>query len=242
MNASALSYPVPPRTALQGLIAAILGLSKDAGPEELSDAMIGLRIRGSSPVRHYHKANVRKRNGILSPISVRLKPANAGITWDETEAWGRGTASQVTQEWLLSPDFVIFVASKDSKRWFQSLVARMTGDQVRSHFTPCLGTAWMTAKLELIKIGDSQPLPKDEHLVETVCRSDEVESPMLRRLLEVKATDGQPIAVQQIRLPRSVTEDRVFSHADYYLEMNGNAVPLTTDHAWSLNGHKIMFL
>ena len=90
MNASALSYPVPPRTALLGLLGAVLGMSKDAVSTELVDAAVGLRIRETMPVRHYHKANVRKRTGIINPISVRLKPAKSGTVWDETSDWGRG--------------------------------------------------------------------------------------------------------------------------------------------------------
>ena len=153
MNASALSYPVPPRTALLGLLGAILGLPKDAVSTVLADAAVGLRIRESMPVRHYHKANVRKRTGIINPISVRLKPAKSGTVWDETSDWGRGAASQVTQEWLLDPDFDVFVASSEHRQWFDDLTKRFQTDIPACHFTPCLGTAWMIARLEKQHIG-----------------------------------------------------------------------------------------
>lgn len=50
-NSSSLSYPVPPRTALMGLIAALLGYERDGYYEELGSerARIGVRLR--SPVR-----------------------------------------------------------------------------------------------------------------------------------------------------------------------------------------------
>ena len=54
MNASALSYPFPPRTSVLGLVGAVLGLSKDAAPVDLADAQIG--VGGASILRHYHRA------------------------------------------------------------------------------------------------------------------------------------------------------------------------------------------
>lgn len=242
MNASALSYPVPPRTALLGLLGAILGMHKDAVSTELADAAIGLRIRESMPVRHYHKANVRKRTGIINPISIRLKPAKSGTVWDETSDWGRGAASQVTQEWLLNPDFEVFVASSEGRNWFDDLVTRFQTDIPACHFTPCLGTAWMIARLQTRHLAEAAPLPESEHEVETICRADEATPPSLKRLMDYRYADGDSPAVQEIRLPRDVTEDRIFSHADYLMEMNGRAVPLKTGNAWKFNDQVITFL
>ncbi len=242
MNASALSYPVPPRTALLGMLGAILGLPKDCSSTELSDAQIGLRIQGGMPLRHYHKANVRKRNGIIKAVSVKLKPAKSGTTWDESDASGRGAASQVTQEWLMNPDFEVFVGSFERRSWFADLVARFDGEVPRCHFTPCLGTAWMTAQLRKKHLADAVPMPEIEHAVETICRTDQADPPSLRRLLEIKYDDGSSPAVQEIRLPRIVTEDRIFSQADYFMEMNGRTIPLKTSHAWQFENRVITFL
>lgn len=242
MNASALSYPVPPRTVLLGLLGAILGLPKDAVPGELADAAVGVRIRDSMPVRHYHKANVRKRTGIINPISIRLKPAKSGTAWDESSDWGRGAASQVTQEWLLNPDFEVFVGSKEGRQWFDNLVTRFRAEIPACHFTPCMGTAWMIARLEKQHVAEAIPLPEGEHAIETLCRTDQAMPPSLKRLMELRYDDGDSPAVQEIRLPCNVTADRVFSHADYFMEMNGRAVPLKTGHAWRYRNRVITFL
>ena len=57
-NCNGLTYPVPPRTVLLGLLGAILGLDKDAPQEVLVDAhlAVGKRV----PQRMWHKTNVRK--------------------------------------------------------------------------------------------------------------------------------------------------------------------------------------
>src|SRR6266581_3122980 len=65
MNASALSYPVPPRTVLLGLLGNVLGMVKDQAPLVLAEAMIAVGALKSRqgvtypPQRHYHKANIR---------------------------------------------------------------------------------------------------------------------------------------------------------------------------------------
>ena len=69
MNASALSYPVPPRTALLGLLGNILGLPKDEAPRRLGDAAIA--VGGAIPRRHYHRANVRKLFLAALPVAIR---------------------------------------------------------------------------------------------------------------------------------------------------------------------------
>ena len=43
-------------------------------------------------------------------------------------------------------------------------------------------------------------------------------------------------------MPREVTTDRVFDHANYYLEMLGRPIPVRTRNAWSFHGEAIVFL
>lgn len=57
-SVSALSYPVPPRPALLGMIGAVLGLEKDTPQVELKDALIA--VSGPIPETHWHKVKLRK--------------------------------------------------------------------------------------------------------------------------------------------------------------------------------------
>ena len=57
-SVSALSYPVPPRTALLGMIGAVLGLEKDTPQVELKDALIA--VSGPVPATHWHRVKFRK--------------------------------------------------------------------------------------------------------------------------------------------------------------------------------------
>ncbi|MGO8746922.1 MAG: CRISPR-associated protein Cas5 [Thermoguttaceae bacterium] len=230
MNASALSYPLPPRTSLLGLVGCILGLSKDASPVDLADAQIA--VGGAAISRHYHRANVRKRAGLTDVVPLRLTPLRPGETLPEVD--GEGVISQVTQEWLLRPDFRIYVASAEGRPWMDELCDRFGGSTVRTYFTPCLGPAWMIAEIEREQIREAERLPDGMHEVATVCPVEAVELPKLERL--------EGLAVQEVRMPRVVTPERVFSHANYYIEMEGRPLPVRTASAWGFAGLAIVFL
>ncbi len=243
MNASALSYPVPPRTSLLGLLAGILGLPKDVAPAELDgwatespseawedrQALIG--VAGAVVPRHYHRANVRKRSGLTDALPLRIRPAAPGDSLPDVT--GGGAATQVTQEWLLAPEFRIFVAIRNRK-WMDDLCERFAGSTVRTHFTPCLGPAWMLATLEPEMIGDAVALPEGAHQIVTICRRSVVRLPKLQEL--------SGLAVQEVRMPRTVTPDRIFKQENYLVEMNGQPLPVETSHAWSFGGQKVTFL
>jgi CRISPR-associated protein Cas5h len=229
MNASALSYPVPPRTALLGLVGNILGLAKDDAPRALADAAIA--VRGKVPRRHYHRANVRKT--FPSALPLWIKPAKTPDP--SAEESGGGFVSQVVQEWLLDPDFVVYVGSHDPAGWIADLEARVGAG--KTHFTPCLGPAWMTARIGWEASGDGEPLPDAVYEVATVCPRSDENSLVLPRLAE-----RRDHAVQEVRMPRDVTTDRVFVHANYYLEMHGRPIPIQTRNAWSFQEEAIIFL
>ncbi len=230
MNASALSYPVPPRTALLGLLGAILGLSKDTASGVLADAQIG--VAGAVPNRHYHTANVRKRTGLTDILSPRLRPARSGEALPDVT--GGGAASQVVQEWLLKPKFLIYVGSADSQPWMNELCRRFDSPAVQTHFTPSLGLASMLAHLTRVDLAEAEPLDLGRHLASTLCRKSEGTLPSLKEL--------EGLEVQELRMPRSVTEDRVFTQENYYLEMKGQPLPFETAGAWKFQNRVITFL
>ena len=116
MNASALSYPVPPRTALLGLLGNVLGLAKDEAPRVLGEASVA--VAGRVPRRHYHRANVRKSFPPALPLWI--KPG-ASIDRSEPDPGG-GFASQVVQEWLLDPEFTVHVGGAGSPTWLADLL------------------------------------------------------------------------------------------------------------------------
>src|SRR5262247_1082213 len=78
-NANGVTYPVPPRTALLGLVGAILGLAKDAPQQSLADAR--LAVGGELPRRFWHKTNVRKDPP--APLPYRVRERDKGSSREE---------------------------------------------------------------------------------------------------------------------------------------------------------------
>ena len=75
-NANGVTYPVPPRTALLGLIAAVLGLPKDALAHELAEArsrrgrfgpppLLAQDHRAQGPSRAAFVADQEDRQGLV---------------------------------------------------------------------------------------------------------------------------------------------------------------------------------
>lgn len=203
-----LTYPVPPRTALLGLLGAILGLPKDTPQQEWNNALIA--VSGRAPVTHWHRAQVRKDPGKGKVIEQpKLQE----------------------QEWLLNPEYIVTVHLPGD--WQEQLSLRLREE--RLHFTPCMGLSEMLARVEWLGEYEAVSLPKSLH---SVC-SVSLES---QGALDAEQAMEQGLALQWVRMPRDVTEDRVFHQASYILEREGRPLPLLTEHAWQVGDDVLMFL
>lgn len=217
-SVSALSYPLPPRTALLGMLGAVLGLDKDAPQVELGDSL--LAVSGPLPRTHWHRVKLRKDPPAQLPRKV--KAGDRGSSTDER-------ATLIKQEWLLDPAYTVTACLPDG--YHQELVSRLW--ERRWHYSPCMGLSEMLARLELQAEGLARPLPAGSEIsCSTVARNDGVELDGLRTL-EASGSSA-PLAVLPLRMPRAVTAERVFTHADYLTERSGLPIPLRADDAWQI--------
>ena len=219
-TANALSYPVPPRTVLLGLAGAILGMPKDTVQTELAEARFA--VGGELPQRFWHKANLRKN--LPAPLNVRIKKTDKGSSQAEKN-------TRIPQEWLWNPDYKIWAAFPDP--YHDEFAARLR--EGRSHFTPCLGLSEMVAEVEWIEDNAGTELPLGEYEIDSSVS-------LLDAKVNSKSTAEKQLAVHRIRMPRDVSPERVFTHADYLLERSGRAIPVATDQAWQVGAENVMFL
>jgi CRISPR-associated protein Cas5h len=215
-SVSALSYPVPPRTALLGMIGAVIGLEKDAPQVELADAMIA--VSGRIPETHWHRVKLRKDPP--APLPWKVKAGVKGRSTDEK-------ATLIRQEWLFNPFYTVTACLPDA--YHEELVSRLW--ERRWHYAPCMGLSEMLARLEILGEGTASPLPAGS---EVLCSSVAcTESAVLNRQTILEAPrNGETLAIVPQRMPREVTEERVFAHADYLIERSGLPMPLRTDEAY----------
>ena len=217
-SVSALSYPVPPRTALLGMIGAVLGLEKDTPQVELRDALIA--VSGPVPETHWHKVKLRKDPPTALPRKV--KRGAKGSSTDER-------ATLIKQEWLFEPRYTVTAClPEEHHAEFASRVR-----EKRWHYSPCMGLSEMPAQLELVAEGTAMALPSGS---DVSCTSVALKEGAIldgRRTVEASG-HGEALAILPQRMPRVVTEDRVFTHADYLIERSGLPIPLRADGAYEV--------
>ena len=219
-NASAPSYPVPPRTVLLGLLGAVLGLKKDTPQISLQNAHLALS--GKIPNPHWHSANLRKDPP--ASLSHTIKRRDKGSSSQQ-----RNTI--ISQEWLLKPCYRVWANIPDPLH--TDLATRL--QDRRWHFSPCLGLSEMSAELKFIGEYDSERLPNRMHWINTALRRDAGH-------LDVDLACDQELAIQMLRMPRDVSPKREFEHEAYYVEREGHPIPATTDQAWQVEKDKVVFL
>jgi CRISPR-associated protein Cas5h len=221
-NASAPSYPLPPRTALLGLLGAILGLEKDSAQVELAEAQIALA--GRIPATHWHTAKLRKDPPAALPWTVKSRQRCSKTPAPEK-------ATLIAQEWLFQPCFVVYAA-------LSSTYANDFDERLRLrrwHFSPCMGLSEMLADLHWQGSFQARSLPEAVYRINTVV-------PEATAQLDNPSFFKDQLAVRHLRLPREVTPDRVFRHAAYFVEREGKAIPARTNAAWEVEDKMIMFL
>jgi len=113
-NVNAITYPVPPKTAVLGLLGAIFGLEKDSLAHELADALVS--VCGVPPEKFWHRVKLRKDPPAALPWVV--KKGQKGSSAPEKPAL-------IRQEWLWKPKFRIHVALPGKPERFAELLDRL---------------------------------------------------------------------------------------------------------------------
>jgi CRISPR-associated protein Cas5h len=219
-TANALTYPVPPRTSLMGLVGCVMGFEKDESTIRLSDAEFA--VCGAVPNVFWHKANMRKELPNALPFSI--KRSDKGSSAAELN-------TRIPQEMLWQPRYRIYASLPDSIH--EEFVSRL--QERRWYFNPCLGLSELLAQLDFISEGLGVKLPSGEYSIQSVLNLNRGE-------LIASAARVDQLAIHKIRMPREVTSDRVFSHEAYLLERSGKPFTIRSDHVWALANQHIVFM
>ncbi|MBI4854570.1 MAG: CRISPR-associated protein Cas5 [Acidobacteria bacterium] len=218
-NVNALTYPLPPRTAIIGLLGAMLGLEKDSPQHEL----LGLKvaITGSPPQKFWHRVKLRKDPPTALPYTVKAKDKGSESSKPEK-------AALINQEWLWKPSFLISVALPTKLLLFTDLVNRLQNQQW--HFSLSMGLSELLAQVEYQELSQAQNLPEGEYEIDSICPQN---------LGELRAKDN--VAIYLLRMPVNVDKERVFKHESLYLERHGKPIKIHTSHAWQVGNRKLVF-
>ena len=199
-NMSPLTFAIPPRTVIGGILGAIIGIDKLENPEMFSRAISFIALK------------------VLNPVRKTKIPTNYIKTTKKTH-FGRFEQHKPTNvEYLKSPSFRIFASHQD-KTLYKKLKFNLS--EHRSFYTLNLGVSACLANFTWI--GESEIKRKK-------CDQDVLIASIVPKDLIKGITLTQDIALQQCTLPNLMQNDReVMEYREFLFEINGACIPVQTN-------------
>ncbi|HHB79662.1 MAG TPA: type I-B CRISPR-associated protein Cas5 [Saprospiraceae bacterium] len=226
-TSSPLTYSAPTRSALIGVLGAILGVEREIGPNQYADDTVPL-------CDFFSKDHTDIAIQVINPV----KKVNIGFNLLDT---GKSASSffnvtnrtQIEFELLKNPKFRIFVHHSDANV-LQELADRI---KQRSHFfTPYLGLAQFTAIIDWVGLIDAKQVEggneyKDIHSIVNLLN---IKENVIKFQKAFYTTDTMPLILRQNRV--------VDEYAQVLLERDGNPIRIKDTPFWSTEFGNIIFL
>jgi CRISPR-associated protein Cas5h len=203
-NMSPLSFSIPPRTVLAGIIGAILGINKDVNPEHFDSDKSFISLKLINPVKKTRIAhNYIKTDSINYIFDIKSrKPTNV--------------------EFLKNVRYKVYFSCKDDIM-YQKLKDYLSNHQ--SIYTISLGISGCLANYEYLGEYDVEKIQKSDNVVE-------IDSIIpLSAVKELKL--DKPLKLQKAVVPANMENNRrVTRYEEVLFEMNGEKIPLISkkDH------------
>ncbi|MDY0319766.1 MAG: type I-B CRISPR-associated protein Cas5b [Candidatus Cloacimonadaceae bacterium] len=196
-NMSPLSFSIPPRTVVSGVIGAIVGIDKAENPETFSKDKSFIALRIMNPIRKVRIAHNYLKT--TSPTHLFDFPAH----------------KPTNVEFLKSVRYRIYFSCED-----RELYARLKSllHSHKSVYTVCLGISGCLANFDYMGEHSLTPVPPDQRLtMSTITPMSAVKELLL----------DLPLKLQKVVLPITMTNSReVTSYGEVLFEMNGAAIPM----------------
>ena len=202
---TALSFPAPPRTALCGLVGAVLGLPKNDSLEQFRDSLAVFALQLLTPLQTGH-------------VSLNLLDTKGSPTFRPKSV---NPHTIMRYEIIREPRYRVWFSHPE----LGSRLAATRSDGM-TNYTPCLGLAWMIAWFgETIRIVQAEE-------VNAETGSQSFVSPIRSADLQDVRWDEEAI-YQRIRMPAEMLPTRkVERYEEYLLETTGLPITATLRTYW----------
>lgn len=226
---SPLSYSIPTRTAIAGILGAILGIER-----EIRD---GHYAEGIEPVQEFFS---KKKSGVAVQVIHPVKKENIGFNLINTKTsfydLTRAGHTQTEFELVKDPHYRIYLAMDDVDK-FEELSERI--EHKRHHFTPYLGLAQFTAQVKFVQRTTARVVTSNSEMVEIITAvnlSKVVGEPPVEFQKECfYSANNMPIAMNRSR--------EVLEYSEVLIEKNGNPLHARVPEYLTLEGiGNILFL
>jgi len=226
---SPLSYSIPTRTAIAGILGAILGMER-----EIRD---GVYPEGAEPVQEFFS---KERSDMAVQIMRPVKKENIGFNLINTKIsffeLTRKSRTQIEFELVKDVHYRIFLSMADEQR-FEELSERIKNKQ--HHFTPYLGLAQFTAQVDFVQRAKATEVVSNGEFTEIVTA------------VNMTKLQGEPLVEFQREcfysannMPIAMNRDReVLEYSEVLIEKNGKPLRVRVSDFYTVDGvGNILFL
>ena len=226
---SPLSYSIPTRTSIAGILGAILGMER-----EIRD---GVYPEGASPVQEFFS---KERSDIAVQIILPVKKENIGFNLINTKLsfydLTKSGRTQIEFELIKDANYRIYLAMENKDK-FEELSERIV--HKRHHFTPYLGLAQFTAQIEFVKMVTANFLTGNGDYTKIITAVNmsklQGESPIEFQREFFYSANNMPIAMNCDR--------EILEYSEVLIEKNGNPLRVKVSEYYTIDGiGNILFL
>lgn len=227
---SPLTYSIPTRTAIAGILGAILGMER-----EIRD---GVYPEGAEQVQEFFS---KKLSDMAIQIMRPVKKENIGFNLINTKNWntyftipiGR---TQIEFELVKDVHYRIYLAMENTAK-FEELTERIQNKQ--HHFTPYLGLAQFTAQVDFVQRAMANEVASNGEFTEIVTAVNmsklQGEPPVEFQREFFYSANNMPIAMNRDR--------EVLEYSEVLIEKNGNPLRVRVSDYYMVDGvGNILFL
>lgn len=228
---SPLTYSIPTRTAIAGILGAILGMER-----ELAD---GVYPDGVVPVQEFFsKANTDIGVQIINPVkkeNVAINLINTKTSFYDLSKAGR---TQIEFELVKNVKYRIFFAIKDNENIFKELADRIKEKQ--HYFSPYLGLAQFTATIDFIDIKQAELIENKENeyiRISSAINLSKIkaENPIEFDYTAMYSANNMPIEMNKNR--------EVQEYSEVLIEKNGLPIKAKVENYYKIENYgNILFL
>lgn len=226
---SPLTYSIPTRTSIAGMLGAILGMER-----EIHD---GIYPKGVEPVQEFFS---KERSDIAVQIMRPIKKENVGFNLINTKKsfynLSRSGRTQIEFELLKDIHYRIYLAMTNKTR-FEELSERIR--RKRHHFTPYLGLAQFTAQVDFVQQTKAEEAASNGEFTEIITAvnmSKLLGEPSIRFKAEyLYSANNMPIAMNGNR--------EVLEYSEVLIEKDGHPLHVRVSDYYVVDGvGNILFL
>lgn len=227
---SPLTYSIPTRTAIAGIIGAVLGMEREL--------VEGVFPENSIPVHEFFsRDNSDIAIQILNPVKKVTIGMNLINTKNSFYNLTKAGRTQIPFEFIKNPKYRIFVSFNDKEK-FDELKQRLK--KKKFHFSPYLGLAQLTATLEFVaEVKAEYRQNENEDFIGIITAINlskiEAENPVNFDYSAMYSVNNMPLIMDRNR--------EIKEYGEILIEKNGKPVNVRVNEYYVVDKFgKIMFL